>query len=296
VTETAQSITLPRNHALKLSPDEARLRWRAVREIGKQEIRLAVFSWPLYVTATAGVLLATLLIYNIVRYVSDSGLEIVSRPFYSPMLVALSLATIYLSGWAALAIARPREQGSLRVLFFAPVHASSLIGAHLLAALAMYALIVLMTIPLMLVLSAIVNLPFPPNLLLGVALSPTLVAPAIAIGLCVSAVAPSGRSAALIFGLVLAILLAVQLGSNALMQIPPASRYYDALLFLREALAALRNLLNWLSPLALLSSGLDAAYRANWTELVAYVVAGLVGCAVWSALAIWALMQRGVLP
>src|SRR5262249_54545457 len=145
-------------------------------------------------------------------------------------------------------------------------------------------------------LSATVNLPLPPNLLLGAAVSPALVAPAIAIGLCISAVAPSGRSAALIFGLVLAVLLAVQVASSALLQIPPTSRYYDALLFLREALATFRNVLSWLSPLALLSEGLDAAYRADWSELVAYSGIGLVGCIVWSALAVWALMQRGVLP
>jgi hypothetical protein len=242
------------------------------------------------------VLLGTLLVFNTVRSVRDSGLEIVSRPFYLPLLVALALGTIYLAGWAALAIARPREQGSLRVLFFAPVDAVGLVGAHLLAGLVLYVVIVVMTLPLMLALSVIVNLPFSPNLLLGAAISPILMAPAIAIGLFISAVAPSGRSATLLFGLVLAILLAVQLGSSALLQIPPTSRYYDALLFLRQSLAIVRGVLQWVSPIALLSDGLDAAYRASWSELLMQGLGGLIGCAVWSALAMWALNQRGVLP
>lgn len=293
---TARSLPLPRVQSFTVSRDDARLRWRVMREVGKQEIRQAIFGWSLYVTTAVAVLLGTLLVFNTVRSVRDSGLEIVTRPFYVPLLVALSLATIYLAGWAALSIARPREQGSLRVLFFAPVDAIGLVGAHVLAALVLYALIVVMTIPLMYALSAIVNLPFSPNLLLGAVISPLLMAPAIAIGLLISTVAPSARSAALIFGLVLAVLLAVQLGSSALVQIPSTSRYYDALLFLRQSLGTVRGILNWVSPIALLSDGLDAAYRADWRGLLTLCVGGVIGCAVWSVLAVRALNQRGVLP
>lgn len=293
---TARSLPLPHVQSLAVSRDDARLRWRVMREVGKQEIRQAIFGWSLYVTTAVAVLLGTLLVFNTVRSVRDSGLEIVTRPFYVPLLVALSLATIYLAGWAALSIARPREQGSLRVLFFAPVDAIGLVGAHVLAALVLYAIIVVMTIPLMYALSGLVNLPFSPNLLLGAVISPLLMAPAIAIGLLISTVAPSARSAALIFGLVLAVLLAVQLGSSALVQIPSTSRYYDALLFLRQSLGTVRGILNWVSPIALLSDGLDAAYRADWSALLALCVGGVIGCAVWSALAIRALNQRGVLP
>lgn len=293
---TARSLPLPHVESVAFSRDEARLRWRVVREIGRQEIRQTIFGWSLYVTTAVAVLLGTLLVFNTVRSVRDSGLEIVARPFYVPLLVALSLGAIYLAGWAALSIARPREQGSLRVLFFAPVDAVGLLGAHLLASLVLYLIIVLMSLPLMFALSALVNLPLSPNLLLGAAISPLLVAPAFAIGLFISTIAPSGRSAALFFGLVVALLLAVQLGSSALVQIPPTSRYYDALLFLRESLAAGRGLLSWISPIALLGDGLDAAYRASWMELLTLCIGGVAGCLAWTALAIRTLNQRGVLP
>src|SRR3954471_23770082 len=161
---TARALPLPRIQSIALSRDDARLRWRVAREVGKQEIRQAIFTWSLYVTTAVAVLLGTLLVFNTVRSVRDSGLEIVSRPFYLPLLVALALGTIYLAGWAALSITRPREQGSLRVLFFAPVDAVGLVGAHLLAGLVLYVVIVVMTLPLMFALSGIVNLPFSPNL------------------------------------------------------------------------------------------------------------------------------------
>jgi hypothetical protein len=94
---------------------------------------------------------------------------------------------------------------------------------------------------------------------------------------------------------VLACLLVVQVGYGALLQIPATSRYYDALLFLREVLRVLREALHWLSPLTLLNDGLDAAMRGDWRELALHAASGLAGGTIWLALATRALSYRGVL-
>ena len=94
----------------------------------------------------------------------------------------------------------------------------------------------------------------------------------------------------------LAVVLAAQIGYSALLQIPPTSRYYDALLFLRGLLQVIRETLQWVSPLALLSQGLDATFRGSWHELLLYVASGVGGAVVWLFLAVWALARRGVLP
>ncbi|MFN8593394.1 MAG: ABC transporter permease subunit [Thermomicrobiales bacterium] len=272
------------------------LRWRAAGLIARQEFRDALSGWGLYITAAIAILAGALLQYNIVRSVEASGLEIVSRPLWFPLLVAVSLAALYLAAWASLAIARPREQGALRVLFFAPVDPVAVIGGHALAGMAMHIVFLLLITPVFMVMAWIVNLPFPTFSLAGLAASPLLILPAIGIGLLISAAAPSARSAMLIFAAVLAGLLLVQAGYSALLQVPPSSRYYDALLFLREALRLVRLALQWVSPLALVNNGLDAATRADWGELAANALAGLVGGLVWLTLAVTALGRRGVLP
>ena len=282
------------HHPLTLSP--WRLRWRVIDQISRQELRDAVYGWALYVAVAVAVLVGTVLVYNTLRSVAESGLEIVSRPFYSTLLIATSIGTVYLAGWAALAIARPRDQGALRVLFFSPVDPIGLIGAHLVAALAIYLLFVILTMPLFALLAALTNLPLPATLLVGALVSPALIAPAVAIGLFISAIAASGRSAVFLFAAALAVVLAAQIGYSALLEIPPTSRYYDALLFLRELLRVIQVGLQWVSPLALLSQGLDAAFRGNWRELALYVVSGIGGAAIWLALAVWALGRKGVLP
>jgi len=255
-----------------------------------------VYGWSLYVAAAIVVLVGVTLIYNTLRSVTESGLEIVSRPFYLSLLVATSVGAVYLAAWAALAIARPRDQGALRVLFFAPIDPVGLVGAHLVGAFGVYILFVLLTMPLFAVLAALTNLPLPATLVAGVLVSPALVAPAIGIGLFISAIASSARGAVFLFAAALAVVLAAQIGYSALLQIPPTSRYYDALLFLRELLRVVGEALRWISPLALLSQGLDAAFRGSWRELLLYVASGIGGAAIWLALAVWALARRGVLP
>ena len=279
-----------------ITPSPSSLRWQITRSIARQDVRDAVFGWPIYLTAAVGVLVGTLLVYNALRAVGESGLQIVGRPLYSSVQVVATLAAVFLAGWAALAIARSRDQGALRVLFFAPVDAVSLLGGHALAALAMYGLLLLLTVPALALLAWLVNLPFPPSLLLGVLVSPAFVAPAIGIGLFLSATAGTARGALFTFGVVLVLLLAIQFGYSALVQSPPDSPYYDALLFLRDLFRTARDALRWVSPLALVGEGLDAALRANWRELALYMLSGLAGGAVWLTLAGWALRRRGVLP
>ena len=273
-----------------------RLRWRTIDQVSREEVREAVYGWTLYLAAAVVVLVGVTLAYNNLRSVSGSGLEIVSRPFFLSILVATSIGAVYLAAWAALAIARPRDQGALRVLFFAPIDPVGLIGAHLVAAIGVYIVFMILILPLFAILAALTNLPLPAALFAGVLVSPALVAPAIGIGLFISAIASSARSAVFLFAAALALVLAAQIGYSALLQIPPTSRYYDALLFLRDLLRVVRETLQWVSPLALLSQGLDAAFRGSWRELLLYVASGIGGATVWLALAIWALPRRGVLP
>ena len=272
------------------------LRWRVARLLAVQELRDALFGWSFYVTAAIGPLLSALFVYNSLNFVASSGLQILARPFYVPVLVTTTLATLYLAAWATLAIVRPRDQGALRVLFFAPVDAYGVIGGHLLAGIALYGLLLLVAASLLGLISVLTNLPFPPSLLVGLLAAPVFAAVAVAIGLCISTLAASSRSAMFFFGATLLVVLAIPIAYSALLSVPPTSRYYDALLFLRDLVRMLRDLLSWISPYTLLSAGLDAAMRSSWGDLIQRLVAGVVGCVVWAALAIWGLQRRGVLP
>lgn len=271
------------------------MRWRVTLQIARQELRDALFSWSFYLTASLGPLLSALFVYNSLNFVSESGLQILGRPFFVPALTVGTLAALFLAAWATLAIARPRDQGALRVLFFAPVDAAGVIMGHVLAGVIIYALLVLAATPLLALLSLLTNLPLPPLLLVGLLASPLAAGVAVAIGLFISSIAATSRSAMFFFGASLLLVLAIPIGYAALLSVPPTTRYYDALLFLRELVRTIRDILNWVSPYALLGDTLDAAQRGSWGELLGHMLIAAIGCVAWTWLAIWGLRRRGVL-
>ena len=212
-----------------------------------------------------------------------------------PALIISSLAILYLAAWATLAIARPRDLGSLRVLFFAPVDPFGLIAGHVLAGLGLGVILTFTSAGMLMLVALSTNLPFPPQLLAGLLFSPIFGALAAAIGLCISASAPSSRAAMFFFGITFLVVTLIPAGYSALLSIPSSSPYYDALLFIRTGLRTLRDILQWISPFSLLSTGLDAALRASWFELFQRIAAALAGIFGWCMLAVWALRRRGVL-
>ena len=272
------------------------LRWHTTRKIAAQQPRNTLFSWGIYITAAISVSIAALQIFNSVRFVGESSLNIEAQPFLLPLQAALSLAILFVAVEATLAIARPREQGSLQVLFFAPIDESILIGGNFLAGLLVYILFILLTLPILLLLAWITNFVIPVILLWAIIPTILAVGVTIAFGLFVSAAAPSARAAVLILVAGILILLGLQSAYTALLNIPPTSRFFDALLFIRTILANLQSILSWLSPFRMLDVILTSSLNNDWLALVRQLGISLAATIIWLFAAVRMLQRRGVLP
>lgn len=272
------------------------LRARSLWRLARQQVWDSALGWAIYLVAALAVLIAVVLVYNAIRFTLESSLNVVVNPFLLPLQTAVSLALLFVAVEATLAIARPRERGSLQVLFFAPVDVPALVGSHYVSGIAVYVLFVLLLAPPLLLLAWVTNFVVPPALLWGLVPSLLVAGLAIAFGLFLSAAAPSARAAILLLVGATLLLGVVQGGYAALLNIPPTSRYYDALLFLRVLLRQTQSFLQWVSPFRMLDAVLGAALRADWTALLRYSGAALLGTVVWLGAAMWALQRRGVLP
>ncbi len=272
------------------------LRWHNIRRIAAQQPRETVFGWGIYLVTAVSSSIAALLIFNTIRFVGESSLNIVAQPFLLPLQTALTLAILFVTTEATLSIARPREQGSLQILFFAPIDEPTLIGGNFLGGLLVYLLFLLLTLPILLLLAWVTNFVIPMQLL-G-AIIPTLfaVAVAIAFGLFISAAAPSARAAVLILVAGILVLLGLQSAYSALLNIPPTSRFYDALLFMRTILANLQIILSWVSPFHMLNVFLTSSLNDDWLVLTKQIGIALATTAIWLYAAIHMLHRRGVLP
>ncbi len=272
------------------------LRWHTIRRIATQQSRDSLFGWGIYIAATVSVGIAALLIFNSVRFVGESDLNVISQPFLFPLQFALTLAMLFVAVEATLSIARPREQGSLQVLFFAPIDEPILIGGNFITGLLVYVFFVVLTLPVLLLLVWATNFVLPTVLLWAVIPTIFAVAVALAFGLFVSAAAPSARAAVLILVAGILILLGLQSAYTALLNIPPTSRFFDALLFIRSILASLQSILSWLSPIRMLDIILTSSLNNDWAQLLKQIGISLVATAVWLFAAVRMLHRKGVLP
>ena len=273
-----------------------RLRWHTMRRIATQQPRDTLFGWGIYITAVISIGFAALQIFNSARFVGESSLNILAQPFLLPLQAALSLAILFVATEATLAIARPREQGSLQILFFAPIDEPMLIGGNFLAGLLIYILFILLTLPILLLLAWITNFVIPIILLWAIIPTIFAVGVTIAFGLFVSAAAPSARAAVLILVAGILILLGLQSAYTALLNVPPTSRFFDALLFIRTILANLQTILSWLSPFRMLDVILTSSLNNDWLALIKQLGIALVMIVIWLFAAVRMLRRRGVLP
>ncbi|MEM7115180.1 MAG: hypothetical protein AAF614_22260 [Chloroflexota bacterium] len=281
---------------MNLNLSNAPLRWHNIRRIATQQPREALFGWGIYITAAVAVGISALLIFNAFRFVSESSLQVLAQPFLLPLQAALTMAMLYVAVEATLAIARPREQGSLQILFFAPIDEPILIGGNFLAGILVYIFFVLLTLPILLLLAWATNFVIPTQLLWAIIPTLFVVGLTIAFGLFVSAAAPSARTAMLILVAVILVLLGLQSAYTALLNIPPTSSYYDALLFIRTILASLQTILAWFSPFRMLDVILTASLNNDWSILIRQLGIALGGTAVWLFAAVHMLRRKGVLP
>ncbi|MCA9916590.1 MAG: hypothetical protein KC445_01500 [Anaerolineales bacterium] len=271
------------------------LKQHTVRRIATQQSRDTLFGWGIYIMTTIAVGAAALLIFNSVRFVGESSLNILAQPFLVPLQVVLSLAMLFVAVESTLAIARPREQGSLQILFFAPIDETLFIGGNFLAGLIIYSLFVALTLPILFLLCWATNFFIPLQLLW--AIIPTLFAVAATVAFClfVSAAAPSARAAVLILVAGILVLLGLQSAYSALLSVPPTSRFYDALLFIRTILANLQTVLAWLSPFRMLDVILKASLNNDWLALLRQLGISLAATIIWLFTAVRMLRRRGVL-
>ena len=188
---------------------------------------------------------------------------------------------LFVATEATLSIARPREQGSLQVLFFAPIDETILIIGNFLTGLLVYLLFVILTIPFLLLLVWVANFAIPTILLWALVPTVFAVAAALSFGLFLSAAAPSARAAVLILVAGILILLGLQSAYTALLNIPPTSRFFDALLFIRSILASLQTILAWISPIRMLDVILKASLNQDWLELFRQIGIALLSTVVW---------------
>ena len=271
-----------------------RYRWHAARLIHRRDLRAMVLGLGIYGVLGLSMLAATLILRNYLNFVDEKGLLVLSGAFTPPLFTAVFLSSLFLALSSVTTIARERDQGTMEVLFYGPVDSISYILGKYLAHLVVYLIMIVIYSVGFVMYAEFTNLVFPSNLILVLLLSILVTSDVIAFGMFLSTLSRTVRTALLLFLAVVLVFVVIQAGYILLTTIPIQDRYYNPVLFLKNAFSLLNQVAGWLSPFSYLNQGLNAVTWGRMASYLMLLALSAVYTIVFLALSIVTLERKGV--
>jgi ABC-type transport system involved in multi-copper enzyme maturation permease subunit len=271
-------------------------RWHAARIVGGRASRSSLLSLGLYVTVTLSLFFSSLLVRNNLEFANENSLVVMIRPLYLPVFVSTVLLSLYLALIATLGVARERDRGTLMVLFFGPMDEWSYLFGRLLGQTALFGFVLLANLAWALALASLTNLVFHWDILLVLLVALLVNGAVVSFGLFMAAYGRSSRASLVLFVVVTLVALAIQFGDQAILQFAAQAQpnRRDPILFLRQLLATMNQIIQWLSPYVQFSQAMDALVVGNMLRVVGHsIMIALQGTVLFMA-AVWTLKRSGV--
>ena len=260
----------------------------------KRDLRIALFGPVLHIFTTVSILVGIVIIRNYLSYIESNGLYPMPDLFSFPFRWVIIVTGVYIAFSAVVAIARERESGAMELLFYGPVDNVSYVIGKYSAQVTLYCLLIVLYLICFLILSNITGVQIPASFFMMMLLSVFTGAYLISVGVFVSMVSTSVRSATLVFLALIASTLLIQ-GSQAwLSNIAPVSDYYNPVLLLQQLLGWVQIGLSWLSPFSYLNYGVDEMLRGNMNAFLRVIGLSIVFCLVFIVSSVIGLKFRGV--
>jgi len=268
-------------------------RWRVAAVIARREASAAIHGIGGYVALAAALIAGTWILLVDVRALEAGGLLVLADPFGPALTIAMLVLAMFLAVSAAVSTARDREGGTLETLFYGPVDESAYILGKVGGLVAAYVAALPLILACLALLSLMTGFALTMRIPIGLALSIVPAAEIVGFGILLSVGTSRVRTAILLLGAVILLLLGIAVAYRIVLLIPiadPAS----PILPLRDGLAAIDMGIRWLSPFAYLESVVDGVAAGAWRSAAINLALGFAYAAAMIALAALWLRRRGV--
>jgi ABC-type transport system involved in multi-copper enzyme maturation permease subunit len=203
------------------------------------------------------------------------------------------IIALYLAVSAAVSTARDREIGTLEVLFWGPVDEASYILGKIGGLLAAFIAALPLLFAVFVLLSLMTGFALTSKMPVSLVLSIVPAAVTISFGVLLAVGTSRVRTAVLLLVAVIAVLLGINFAYNLILLVP-ISDAASPVLPLRDTLAALDEIVRWLSPFSHVERVVDAVTRGAWRSAALGLGAALGYAAAVIVLAALWLRRRGV--
>jgi ABC-type transport system involved in multi-copper enzyme maturation permease subunit len=261
--------------------------------IARREAAAAIHGIGGYLALTVALVAATWILLVDVRALAIGGLLVLADPFGPSLTIALMIIALYLAVSAAVSTARDREIGTLEVLFWGPVDEASYILGKIGGLLAAFIAALPLLFAVFVLLSLMTGFALTSKMPVSLVLSIVPAAVTISFGVLLAVGTSRVRTAVLLLVAVIAVLLGINFAYNLILLVP-ISDAASPVLPLRDTLAALDEIVRWLSPFSYLERVVDAVTRGAWRSAALGLGAALGYAAAVIVLAALWLRRRGV--
>jgi ABC-type transport system involved in multi-copper enzyme maturation permease subunit len=269
-------------------------RWHAAALIQWRDLRAMILGRGIYLILSLALLAAIVILRNSLNFIDENGLLVASGAFTLPLFAVILVSALFLALSSVTTIARERDQGTLEALFYGPVDSVAYVLGKYLAQVGTYLVMVAIYVGSFLIYAGLTNFIFPASLGWVILLSILIVSNLIALGIFLSTLVGTVRTALLLFLGLVVVFLVIEAGHEVLAALPVQGGYYNPLLFLQNALALLNQGVDWLSPLAYLNQGMEAVRRESYIAYLAILLISALYTFIFLGLSVITLERKGV--
>ncbi len=272
------------------------LRWYAINILQERISKSKFFEIGIFVVLAIGLIISTILLANLIRYLQNNLLLIEKQPLLIPILANSILISLYLSVQTSITCSRELDKGTLEMLLYGPVDESTYIMGNFLANLKIIILILLVTLIWSNFCTWILNLSFNVNIFGILITSLIMTSVLIFFGIFTAFWGGKTRNALIYFILILLTLGIIQIGDviiSGLVQIQNAT-VSDPVIVIRNILTSLNKVIKWISPFSLSVNAMQVLVDQHISEFFIYIGIMLLECILLLIGAILLLKKRGV--
>ena len=255
----------------------------SMKVLTKRQLYSSLYGWGFYVAIFISVMICSFVLRNFLQGIREENIFITSYPLNLPLFVSVVVISFYLVIVSAISISREREQGTLEVLFYGPVSPSSFLLGKYFTDMVLYFIILGFFVVYFLGVSVLTNLGFTVALGKALLFSIFLASCMISFGLFISSATGRVRSSIIWLVGILIAFIGIWFLQNWLFAYIPSEALPSWLQYIQKTLGIANRLINWVSPFAYLSRGMESIavgtikpYLLNILYSVIYTVVLLI--------------------
>ncbi len=259
----------------------------------KRELLYSLYSWGYYGVLFVSFFASSFILKNFLDGIREDDILVSAFPLNYPLYITIIIISLYLVLVSAISISREREQGTLEVLFYGPVASKNFLMAKYWKDLFLGIISLGFTAVYFYLVSTFTNLGFTPGLIRALIMGIFLISCVVSFGLFISSFTGRVRSSIIALIALLGAFLAIQFSYSTLLGIEKESLSVP-LFYLRQTLHIVFQGINWVSPFAFLSRGLDSVVLESWPLFFTNILYCVIYSVIFLSLSIFIMNRRGV--